>query len=473
MPDFDSFVVLAEMRTGSNFLESNLNALDGVTCHGEAFNPHFIGSPKDAPILGVDRAVRDAAPLDLLARLRAAPGLHGFRYFSDHDPRLFAPLMEAPHIAKIVLTRNPAESYVSHRIAAATGQWKLTDARHARAERVAFDATGFERHLERLRQAQLRIMGALQRGGQSAFYIDYDDLQDLAVLNGLAAWLGVPARLEGLDRSLKKQNPQSLAEKVENFDEMRAALARIDRFDLGRTPNFEPRRGPMVPSYIAPAQSGLLCLPLKSGPEAALRGWLEALDGAPLRRDFTQKTLRTWQGAHPGHRSFAVLRHPVARLHAAFCDRILDRGAGGFHEIRETLRRRYDLPIASEAAGPDPDPAHHRAAFAAFIGFVKANLAGQTAVRVDAAWASQRMLLQGIAEFECPDAILREDELGQALPRLAAHAGREAPPWTDASDPHEDALVAIYDADIEAAVRAVHARDYARFGFADWRPLRS
>ena len=94
---------------------------------------------------------------------------------------------------------------------------------------VAFDATGFERHLERLRQAQLRIMGALQRGGQSAFYIDYDDLQDLAVLNGLAAWLGVPARLEGLDRSLKKQNPQSLAEKVENFDEMRAALARIDR----------------------------------------------------------------------------------------------------------------------------------------------------------------------------------------------------------------------------------------------------
>ena len=69
MPDFDSFVVLAEMRTGSNFLESNLNALNGVTCHGEAFNPHFIGSPKDAPILGVDRAVRDAAPLDLLELL--------------------------------------------------------------------------------------------------------------------------------------------------------------------------------------------------------------------------------------------------------------------------------------------------------------------------------------------------------------------------------------------------------------------
>lgn len=471
MPDFDSFVVLAEMRTGSNFLESNLNALEGVTCHGEAFNPHFIGSPKDAPILGVDRAARDAAPLELLSKLRAAPGLHGFRYFSDHDPRLFAPLMEAPRIAKIVLTRNPAESYVSHRIAAATGQWKLTDARHLRAERVAFDATGFEQHLERLQQAQLRIMGALQRGGQTAFYIDYDDLQDVAVLNGLAAWLGVEARLEALDRSLKKQNPESLSEKVENFDEMQAALARIDRFDLSRTPNFEPRRGPMVPSYLAPARSGLLCLPLKSGPEAALRGWLEALDGAPVRDGFTQKTLRAWQGAHPGHRSFAVLRHPVARLHTAFCERILNPGRGGFHEIRETLRRRYDLPIAEDAAGPDPDPARHRAAFVAFIGFVKANLGGQTAIRVDAAWASQRTLLQGIAEFECPDAILREAELGDMLPDLAARVGREAPNWPADTDPHEAALAAIHDTEIETAIRAVYARDYARFGFGDWQPL--
>ena len=136
MPDFDSFVVLAEMRTGSNFLESNLNALEGVRCHGEAFNPHFIGTPKDAPILGVTRAERDAAPLDLLERLRAAPGLNGFRYFGDHDPRLFEPIMAEPRIAKIVLTRNPADSYVSHRIAAATGQWKLTDARHQREGHV-------------------------------------------------------------------------------------------------------------------------------------------------------------------------------------------------------------------------------------------------------------------------------------------------------------------------------------------------
>ena len=36
---FTSFVMFAGMRTGSNFLEANLNALPGVSCLGEVFNP--------------------------------------------------------------------------------------------------------------------------------------------------------------------------------------------------------------------------------------------------------------------------------------------------------------------------------------------------------------------------------------------------------------------------------------------------
>lgn len=471
MAEFDSFVVLAEMRTGSNFLEANLNALDGVRCHGEAFNPHFIGTPKDAPILGTDRAARDADPLALLARLRAAPGLNGFRYFGDHDPRIFDALMAEPRIAKIVLTRNPLDSYVSHRIATATGQWKLTDPRHAKAALVRFEPEGFAAHLQRLRETQGRIRAALQRGGQTAFHLGYEDLQEVEILNGLAAWLGVGARLEGLDRSLKKQNPGSVTDKVENPEEMREALAGIDRFDLDRTPEFEPRRGPMVPRYFAAARRGLLCMPLKSGPEAALADWLAAIDGAPVRTGFTQKTLRDWQRGHPGHRSFTVLRHPVARAHAAFCERILARGPGSFAEIRETLRRQFALEIDPAAEGPDPDPARHRAGFLAFLGFLKANLGGQTAIRVDAAWASQGALLQGIAGFDSPDAVLREADLARDLPWIAAQAGCKAPRWAGGSDPWQAALAAIYDAEIERAARAVYGRDYSRFGFEDWRPL--
>ena len=53
---FSSFVVLAEMRTGSNFLEANLNALEGVFCRGEAFNPAFIGYPNSEEILGISQS---------------------------------------------------------------------------------------------------------------------------------------------------------------------------------------------------------------------------------------------------------------------------------------------------------------------------------------------------------------------------------------------------------------------------------
>ena len=89
---FDCFVVFAEMRTGSNFLETNLNAFDGITCHGEAFNPHFIGYPNVTEILGVTQATRDADPEGFLKVIRKqTDGLGGFRYFHDHDPRVSTP----------------------------------------------------------------------------------------------------------------------------------------------------------------------------------------------------------------------------------------------------------------------------------------------------------------------------------------------------------------------------------------------
>ena len=77
------------MRTGSNFLETNLNAMQDVTCHGEAFNPHFVGYPNKTSLFGLDEAARDADPKKLLQEIKTAPGINGFRYFHDHDARVF------------------------------------------------------------------------------------------------------------------------------------------------------------------------------------------------------------------------------------------------------------------------------------------------------------------------------------------------------------------------------------------------
>ena len=456
---FDSFVMLAAMRTGSNFLEANLNALDGVTCHGEAFNPHFAGKLNQTELCGVTLAERDADPARLLSAMRArTPGLSGFRYFHDHDPRVFDPVLQDARCAKIVLTRNPLESYVSWKIARATGQWKLTNAKRLRTAQARFDAAEFADFTEGLQAFQLRILHGLQTTGQTAFYLDYEDLQDLDVLNGLAAWLGVSARLQALDPTLKKQNPGAPEDLVENPDDMAAALAGIDRFNLSRTPNFEPRRSPAIPSFLA--AGGVLYMPVQGGPVAQVSHWLRRL--GPATGDFVQKSLRQWKRAHPGHRSFTVVRHPMARAHAAFCDRIL---TGALPEVRSTFARTLGVDLPPPARADAMGAEDHRAAFLAFLRFAKMNLAGQTPARVDAAIATQAAVIQGFAQFQGPDLVLREDRLAPGLAFLAAETGQPCPALPPGTDHRPVELAAIADAEVQDAARDAYARDFTAFGF--------
>ena len=468
---FDSFVILAEMRTGSNYLEASLNDLDGVSCLGELFNPHFIGGPGQDAALGVDRAAREADPGSLLEVVRAQPGLAGFRYFHDHDPRVLPRVLSDPRVAKIVLTRNPVESYVSLKIAGQTGQWRLTNVRHHKAARVAFDGAEFEEHVAALQQFQLEILRGLQVTGQTAFWIAYEDLGEIEVLNGLAAFLGVAARLKAPNGKLKKQNPEPVEDRLTNPEALGEALARLDRFNLARTPNFEPRRGPAVPSFVATPGAGLMYLPIRCGPEDAVLDWMAAVDGVGregLLSGLNQPALRRWQAEHPRSRRFSVLRHPLARAHAAFCDTIL---TGMFGRIRQRLINYHEIPL------PDPkdlsgyDAEAHRAAFAGFLGFLRANLSGQTSERVDPAWASQGAVLRGMAQVALPDRVLREEEMAAGLASLAAEIGITPPPVPTPAPPGTGPvpLSAIVDDEIERLARDAYVRDYEEFGFGAWR----
>lgn len=471
---FNSFVVFAEMRTGSNFLEANLNAFAGIKCHGEAFNTHFIGYPNTTHILGVDQATRDADPSALLRQIKHDPeAMGGFRYFHDHDPRVLDLVLDDPAVAKIILTRNPVESYVSWKIAQTTGQWKLTDVKAHKTAQAVFDPVEFEAHLDALQSFQLLLMNRLQTSGQTAFYVAYEDLQSVEVMNGIATYLGVPEMLKELDKNLKKQNPSPLSQKVSNYAAMEAALARLDRFDLTRTPNFEPRRGPNVPGYVTGIKAPLLFMPIAGGPQQEVRRWLAALDGEKqnaLGQKMTQKDLRQWKRKNIGHRSFAVLRHPILRAHEVFCHRILNSGQGSFLQLRRTLVRRYKLPLPEEGQENSIDIATHRSAFMAFLTFLKGNLAGQTAVRVDPAWATQSEVIQGFGEFTLPDVILRESTLARDLAALAADVGYgDAPRIEPAAFHGVHSLEDIYDDEVEILGADVYQRDYMMFGFDRWR----
>ena len=474
MANFNYFVVFAEMRTGSNFLETNLNAIEGIDCHGEAFNPHFLGYPKTTEILGVSQETRDADPQVLIRQIKhQASGISGFRYFHDHDPRILEQCLADPKCAKIILTRNPLDSYVSWKIAQETGQWKLTDSKSRKDGKATFVEDEFTAHLGALQAFQVSLLNALQTTGQTAFYISYEDLQSVEVMNGIARYLGVAGELDGLDKSLKKQNPSSTSEKVNNFDQMQAALSGLDRFNLNRTPNFEPRRGPSIPTYVAAPHSGIMYLPLRGGPESQILDWLARVDGAKrseLLRKFSQKDLRQWKRKHVGHRSFTVLRHPVARAHRAFCHHILNTGQGGYAGLRQTLRRRYSMPIPEMMPDAAYDRAAHRAAFLTFLVFLKGNLSGQTAIRIDATWCTQAQSLEGFGEFALPDRVIREDDLATELPQMLAQIGHENSVELGPTDPDEPfALADIYDEEIEKAAQNAYQRDYMMFGFDSWR----
>lgn len=474
MARFEYFTVFAEMRTGSNFLETNLNAFDGVTCYGEAFNPHFIGYPTHDDVLGITLAERDADPIRLLSMIKRQPALlGGFRYFHDHDPRVLDMILDDPGCAKIILTRNPLDSYVSWKISQATGQWKLTNVQKRKEAKARFDPDEFAAHVDALQEFQVMLLNRLQTSGQTPFYVAYEDLQSIEVMNGLAKWLGVEAQLEGLSKNLKRQNPQPLTEKVANPGQMQDALARMDQFNLTRTPNFEPRRGAAVPSYVAAKDAPLMYLPIKGGPEHQVEAWLAALDGVSRRdliRKMNQQDLRYWMRSHPGHRRFTVLPHPLERAHHAFCSKILSTGSGNYAQIRRSLRKNFNLPIPEEMPDEGYSAQDHRAAFSAFLDFIKANLAGQTALRVDAFWCSQAQFLQGFSEFAVPDLVIRADEMMTDLPALAAKVGctpTPVPSVPDADTPYQ--LSEIYDDGLEAQAADVYQRDYMQFGFGAWR----
>ncbi|CUH39920.1 hypothetical protein JSE7799_02648 [Jannaschia seosinensis] len=449
--NYDAFVLFAEMRTGSNHLEASLAALDGVESFGEVFNPVFIGAPNRADLFGIDMHAREADPMPLLRAVVGAPGLTGFRFFHDHDPRVLDPVLNNRRIAKVFLTRNPLDSYVSLQIAVETGQWRLTNAKMAKTATARFQPEEFDALVARQAAFRDRTHRRLQETGQGAFWLTYDNIGDLDVLNGLAAFLGIAARLDTVPGKIKKQNPGEIEEKVENVAEMRAHLALLDPFLLSRSVHLEPARGPAAGMLMAAAESPVLAAPLASDTSEALRTWLTALDGAPPTESRTLKELRPWMRRHGGFLSFTLLRHPLARAYTMFTGMLSDKGREA-----NILRRIVTNQHGVDLGGPE------KAAFLGFLKFLKANLNGQSALPVAPERATQAALLAGMAQTMLPLRLIREGEAQAELDRLA---GRASPRLNLLG---RAALNAIADDEIEAACADAYRRDYEALGFRRW-----
>ncbi|MDO5529280.1 MAG: hypothetical protein Q4F71_07740 [Paracoccus sp. (in: a-proteobacteria)] len=462
MPGYNSFVIFAEMRTGSNLLEATLNLVKRVTCFGEAFNPYMLGWPDTDQIRGIDMAQREADPMALLTAITSREDhLSGFRYFHDHDPRVFSAIMDNRRCAKIVLTRNPLDSYVSTELARATNQWKLNQTETPIAASITYDGAGFRELLDRQRAFQSEVMRRLQTSGQTAFWLRYEDLRDPSVMLGLLHFLGRTDLDEvQLAGDQVPQNPRLMSEKVANFDAMEADLAGMDAFDIHRLPGFEPERGPAVPSYIAAdAGGGLLYMPVRGGPGPQVSAWMEAQ--GPLSREMSQNALRRWLKERPRHRSFTVLRHPVRRAWDAFTQLL----TGGNSALRQSLRdvHRVALPPDDELTSLSDGPLQEL--FLQFLDLLRRNIAGQTGLPVLPLWATQTEILAGFSRFRVPDMILREDSLRRDLGWLAQSVGLDGDAAALPASPVMPGF--LNEKPVLQAARAAYLRDYHQFGFTN------
>lgn len=482
---FKYFVLLANMRTGSNLFEQNINLFDSFSCNGELFNPSFVGYPNKESYCGMDVADRDRDPSKLVRKMvaQATDELPGFRLFSDHDQRILDYVLEDETCAKIVLTRNPLDSYVSHAIAKKTDQWRLTDLHKRKTAKVDFDIVGFKSYVNNLSEFSRKIRNKLQATGQAAFQLSYTDLGRLEVFNGLSKFLESEEQLDDLKEKIKRQNPEGLSEKVNNYKEMMEQVRSINFLDTGLPEFHEPERHAAAKNFILCDTVPLLFLPIGNYGKSTIEHWmkshLEATDGN-LLSGLKQKQVFNWLENNQARVAFSMLAHPVERVAHAFNKHIFQTGDDSFPWIRKILIDQYNVKIpdaelcetinkgALDSIGYDVED--YRQALKKFAKFLNGNLKGQTRARIDHSWASQSAILDGYTKIVHPDYLMRPQNYETLASVIEEQLGLSniAVGEIEMEDAPFD-LEQVYDEELEQIVAKAYSRDYLNFGFKGLR----
>lgn len=474
------FAIVASMRTGSNLLERSLAQFPDLACHGELFNPAFIGGEGRQDFLGIGRAERARDPFALIERMIAAAGdrVPGFRIFDGHDPRILARVAEDPDCARLLLTRAPLDSFVSLLIARETGQWLLGPKGERRTARVQFDPAAYEAFRDARAAFLAGFRRRMQAAGRTAFALDYAELKDPAVVNGAAAHAGSRHRLERIEERIRRQNPGPLAEKVSNPEALAPYLpaGAAEGGEAGAGAGARP--GPGVRGFLAGAAVPLLLAPVAGVPDGGARAWLAAADRAagaagPLRSGLTRREIRAEIEAGRIRAAFAVTADPLARAAHLFATRILAAAEGEPGSLRAALAadQRLALPAPETAAGGAAalgaagwDAAAHRAGLAAFLRFVKRCRSGRSGREPPPALLPQTAHLAAIAEVLPLRAVAPAGTFGPAAAFLAALAGLDPgrlPPAPPAPEPGPWPLGPMATAELRALARAAWPEDAA------------
>ena len=240
---------------------------------------------------------------------------------------------------------------------------------------------------------------------------------------------------------------------------------------MAKSTHFEPSRRIGVNHCFAAADVTLLYVPIANRPIDAVTQWLHALSpDDELLTDFSQKTLKEWLEAQRMRCKFSVVQQPLTRTYQAFCSHILIDGPDALPRFRNKLERDYQVTLPrADADITQLNVDDVRELFRIFLTFIKANLNGQTSLRIDASWASQETFVTSFSGMTLPDVIYKEQDLTAELAKLAERFGVETATVYRSDDQNSTIpLEAIVDGDLQDRIRSLYNRDFISFGFSAW-----
>lgn len=232
------FAILTQARTGSNMLVSLLNSHPKIQCFGEALNPNSSFGYENWAQKSLLRKISNKylrdyhveKYLDSLLSVKSPEDIRatGFKVIYPGQFDRWSNLRyywRSQDFKIISLTRqNLLRKYVSSRIANVENTWS-TQKHRGKVVSINIDINDLNRHMLRF-ETIYKLIDSLTiefRG----IKITYEELSKNRerCLKTISEYLGTEDfKMETLTAKTVKQNPARLAELIENFDEVCAAL---------------------------------------------------------------------------------------------------------------------------------------------------------------------------------------------------------------------------------------------------------
>jgi LPS sulfotransferase NodH len=210
------FMIVANARTGSNYLLDGLKTAPAIRTYHEIFAPHIREMGRDFEKI-----------LSTIYQYESkSTQMVGFKVFYNHlTDEEWKKLAARTDLKVIHLTRrNRLRTVVSLEIAFKTGRWTQSgNSAGLKEKRIKLDQSKLLKRLEQIKEGEVATRARFS--DRSMLEIVYEEL--VRSPHNAFATVGAYLGIDGIDPGkirLKRQNPESLAQLIANYDEVESLL---------------------------------------------------------------------------------------------------------------------------------------------------------------------------------------------------------------------------------------------------------